>query len=174
MVYYAILNDVQVGPVDPGSLMRMSGFDADTLVWADGMSDWIRAGDVNELADLLSSRPVPPPINGGAASAPGSGQNYPPYDGGAPLGGYINQPYYPPYSQQYYSGPQSGIYPDPAQRPFNWVGWSIFNLVIGLGSGIIWVLGLIGLIFAIKANESYTNATISVPAPQLKPPGFST
>lgn len=51
-------NDMQKGPV---SAERLKGLiTEDTLVWCDGMADWLKAGDVKELAHLFLV--VPPPI----------------------------------------------------------------------------------------------------------------
>ncbi|MDE6051469.1 MAG: CD225/dispanin family protein, partial [Paramuribaculum sp.] len=65
--------------------------------------------------------------------------------------------------------------PDPARRPFNWMGWSIFNTIMGLLFGLIslntfvllffgWtlpifgfvvILGIVGIIFSAQAKIRY-------------------
>jgi len=61
--FYAAINGQQAGPFDPGALQQRIAdgqVTADSLVWKEGMGDWVRAGDVPELARLFTK--VPPPI----------------------------------------------------------------------------------------------------------------
>lgn len=63
--YFLAVNGKQEGPFPMGDLPAKvaSGVLArDTLVWAEGMSGWLKAGDVDELASVFSS--MPPPIPG--------------------------------------------------------------------------------------------------------------
>lgn len=53
MKYYAIVNDVQLGPLDGPELIRL-GLCGSTPVWAEGMPDWVPAAQVPELAALLT------------------------------------------------------------------------------------------------------------------------
>lgn len=48
MKYYALINNVQVGPHTPGELLSL-GMVRDTLVWREGMSDWMPAWRLPEL-----------------------------------------------------------------------------------------------------------------------------
>jgi uncharacterized membrane protein YhaH (DUF805 family) len=60
--YYSVGVD-RKGPVTIEELKSVVGFSAATLVWYEGLSGWIRAGDVSELSELFA--PVPPPVIGG-------------------------------------------------------------------------------------------------------------
>ncbi len=46
------------GPLGPYSVMQLCerGFDDDTFVWCEGMADWQRAGDIDELVNALKQR----------------------------------------------------------------------------------------------------------------------
>lgn len=46
--YYAIINNVKVGPHTPGELMQL-GMVRDTLVWRQGMTEWMPAWRLPEL-----------------------------------------------------------------------------------------------------------------------------
>jgi GYF domain 2/Domain of unknown function (DUF4190) len=51
-MYFYAENDQQKGPVDRDELKRR--INPQTLVWREGMPDWLPAGQVPELADLFS------------------------------------------------------------------------------------------------------------------------
>jgi membrane protease subunit (stomatin/prohibitin family) len=61
--FFVAVNGQQAGPFDMTTLQGMasrSEFRRDTLVWKQGMSGWLAAGQVAELNSVFSS--VPPPI----------------------------------------------------------------------------------------------------------------
>jgi membrane protease subunit (stomatin/prohibitin family) len=61
--YFAAINGQQAGPFDLGAFQQRVGageITRDTLVWKQGLGDWVRAGDVAELAKVFAS--VPPPM----------------------------------------------------------------------------------------------------------------
>ena len=63
--FFVAINNQQQGPFDAGLLagkVRSGELTRDTLVWKQGMAAWVRAGDVPEMTQVLSS--VPPPIPG--------------------------------------------------------------------------------------------------------------
>ena len=63
--YHVAINGQQSGPFDLNTLQGHATSGAlkrDSLVWKAGMAQWLKAGDVQELAPLFSS--VPPPIPG--------------------------------------------------------------------------------------------------------------
>ncbi len=64
--YYAGINGQQAGPFDMAALQQQVASGAisrETLVWKQGMSAWIKAGDVAELSSLFASMPPPlPPL----------------------------------------------------------------------------------------------------------------
>lgn len=51
MEYYAVINNEQKGPVAMEDLLAC-GVTKDTLVWHEGMPEWRRAGDMDELKGL--------------------------------------------------------------------------------------------------------------------------
>lgn len=161
MKYYAIINGVQQGPVEASALKQLPGFSAETPVWCKSMTDWAPASQVAELSWLfITPGDTPPPFE----SAPGAGSGYGPRT--RPLGGTASNmgvPGFNPYG------------PDPARRPYNWMGWSIFNTVMGLLFGwisfnaimllffgwilpifgILGILGIVGIIFSAQAKKRY-------------------
>ena len=63
--YNIAVNGQPQGPFDLNVLKQMitSGqFTADTLVWKNGMSDWVKAETIDELKNLFSNTmpPIPP------------------------------------------------------------------------------------------------------------------
>ncbi|NBP68660.1 MAG: SPFH domain-containing protein [Cytophagia bacterium] len=61
--YFIAINGQQQGPLTMASLQQMlqqGTFNRETLVWKQGMSAWIKAGEVAELASLFGA--VPPPL----------------------------------------------------------------------------------------------------------------
>ncbi len=60
--YYVAEGESKTGPFSIDEL-KTKNITRDTLVWTEGMGDWKRAGDVEELRDVLrSSADQPPPI----------------------------------------------------------------------------------------------------------------
>lgn len=53
MEYWAMINNVQVGPFSPAELARR-GLTADTMVWCNGMGNWEKARFVADFAPYLS------------------------------------------------------------------------------------------------------------------------
>ena len=82
MQYFIVINDVQQGPFTIDEL-RLRNITSDTLVWAEGMPQWVPAWQVEELRPLFygdaqhaqpapsQSTPTPPPY--GTQSAPQTG-----------------------------------------------------------------------------------------------------
>lgn len=59
MEYYYNQGGQPVGPVDLDAL-RSVGLTPNTLVWHEGMTDWLQACELPELADLFPQAPVNP------------------------------------------------------------------------------------------------------------------
>lgn len=57
--YYVDSNRNQIGPI-PFSDRKVVGLTPSTLVWHEGLTEWIKAGSVQEFKDIFA--PVPPPI----------------------------------------------------------------------------------------------------------------
>jgi hypothetical protein len=54
----------QAGPFDLATLQRQAGtgeLNRNTLVWKAGMAQWVKAGEVPELAPLFANTPPPIP-----------------------------------------------------------------------------------------------------------------
>ena len=65
LVFHVVLNGQQAGPYDINALQQMvhqNQLTRDTLVWRQGMANWLTASQVPELNMLFGS--VPPPIPG--------------------------------------------------------------------------------------------------------------
>ena len=65
VAFHVAVNGQQAGPFDMGTLQGQAGSGAlkrDSLVWKAGMAQWVKAGEVPELAALFAS--VPPPVPG--------------------------------------------------------------------------------------------------------------
>ena len=61
--FHVAINGQQAGPFDMGTLQGQAGSGAlkrDSLVWKAGMAQWLKAGEVPELAALFAN--VPPPV----------------------------------------------------------------------------------------------------------------
>lgn len=55
MKYWIIIDDRHAGPFSARQLVD-TGLTADTLVWYEGLPDWVRAATVDELAEALRQR----------------------------------------------------------------------------------------------------------------------
>jgi len=81
--FYLNSNNEQVGPVSPNDFSRY-GITETTMVWKQGMPNWMRAGQIPELAQYF--RPAtPPPLVGGSSYGGNNGGNT--YGGGSYNGG---------------------------------------------------------------------------------------
>lgn len=107
MKYYVVENGNPVGPFEVAELMER-GIKGTDLVWTEGLTDWVAAGSIDEIAYALNNASEPrmpemprpfPPVNaaGGEYRQPGG---VPPYQQSGGYyqqgGGYNNQP---PYQQ---------------------------------------------------------------------------
>lgn len=104
--YYINSQGQQMPPVDIETL-RNIGITPDTMVWCEGMPQWMRAGDVPELQSMLFVESQP-------SNPFGFNQSSSPYNG--PSQGYGQQGYYNPnFGQQGYG------YQNQVQKPQNWL-----------------------------------------------------
>lgn len=62
MEYYILVNNVKQGPFPKEELIQ-KGITGNTMVWCAGMSDWRKAAEVADLADILQQMPPEPPQN---------------------------------------------------------------------------------------------------------------
>lgn len=65
--YYLHKGSGQLGPFSLDEL-KAQAIDRDALVWCEGMPEWQKAGDVEELKPLLTQ--IPPPLSARPASTP--------------------------------------------------------------------------------------------------------
>jgi TM2 domain-containing membrane protein YozV len=100
--YYIAENGQQRGPFPPEQLAGQ-GLRAESLVWADGMAQWLRADQVAELQPVLGAIPANGPAMAGYAQ---------PQPGPGPYG----QPYAAPGA---YAPVGPGAYPPAAQATDN-------------------------------------------------------
>lgn len=79
MQYFVVLNGQQVGPIEETGLAGL-GITPQTLVWREGMTNWVPASSVSELSHLFNnqSSAVPPTPPTAAPAAPNfaSSQSY--------------------------------------------------------------------------------------------------
>jgi TM2 domain-containing membrane protein YozV len=111
--FYFADNGQQRGPFPPEQLVSQ-GMKPDSLVWAEGMADWVPARDVPALQGLLGHRPALAPA---PAPAPAP-RHAPPAQGYAPpMAGYAPPTYAPPpgYQQPGYGGYATPGYMPPYQ-----------------------------------------------------------
>lgn len=65
VAYHLAVNGQATGPYDLNMLRQMSmagQFNADSLVWKNGMSEWAKAGTIDELKSLFVVMPPIPPV----------------------------------------------------------------------------------------------------------------
>lgn len=65
LLYYAVVNGAQSGPFDTNALRQHIGSGAigrSTLVWRQGMANWLAAGEVGDLQGFFVTPPPPPPM----------------------------------------------------------------------------------------------------------------
>lgn len=63
--WYVLVNDSQVGPLTMEEVRNMSLTPA-TMVWREGMSQWMPAAQVPEFSDLFCNTQTPPPPHANA------------------------------------------------------------------------------------------------------------
>ena len=116
-MWYYTLNGQQAGPISQAELAQMlqSTLPADTLVWKEGMADWVMANTLGEFQALTNGSPnSPPPL---ATAAP------------------TNNPYSSPIASSHQNY-QAGDYPLPKVKKAN------FGLLISLLSiGTLLMIG---------------------------------
>lgn len=155
MQYYIILNGSQLGPYSKEEL-SLQGITSETLVWHEGLPEWVKANTVPELSDLLAqanyAENYKPYRQEGPENQPKHPQ--PPVNPGYQPGqqGY-QQPYNNPYGQPMNPGYQQNGYPIPHT---NWMPWAIITTIVGTCTTCIGlVLGIIAIVYASKANSCY-------------------
>lgn len=75
--YFMMIGGVRFGPMTPEDLIR-KGLNRDSLVWKEGMADYLPAHQVPELATLPGGLPPPTPTTIVTASSPLRSPSVPP------------------------------------------------------------------------------------------------
>lgn len=148
-LYYIFVQGEQQGPFSLSQLSQ-SGLQPSTMVWRQGLENWVEASSLPELNHLFQQ------------SYPYDRQT-PPYGHQTPPYGQPNAPYgqpTAPYGQtasQY--GQPAGYYRVPGTLPpgwTNWQAWAIVATVLGVVMcGLIGsIFGIVGIVKANTANEA--------------------
>lgn len=150
MEYFAIINGAQAGPMSKGQL-ALAGITPETMVWRQGLDEWVRAGTLPELNDVFMAdsafggyaRPEEQ-LNPYAAEERNREERQAPNN-------YNSQPQRPqPYNP--YAGSGQPI------AHTNWMPWAIVGTILGTAFSCIgMIFGIIGIVKANKANGFYQN-----------------
>lgn len=136
--YYLDSNNKQCGPVSSVDLLRM-GISPQTMVWKQGMSNWMPASSLPELSHLFQSAPPPP----------GVGQNQ------GPVYTYDSTPQYPNQSGGFNQGSNTPYTPP---KPDNYLVWSILvTLFCCLPAGVYAII-LSSKVDSLYASGNYDEA----------------
>lgn len=158
MKYYIAENGQQAGPFEPNELL-LHGLTVNSLVWCEGMPNWVSASQVPELMAVLSGQPFNPTGNDPQLpQMPPMGEVQLPQV--PPFGGQQQQPTQPTtYGQntpnQPYAPPQYGPSTNQPNQmmPKNWLTESIVATVVCTLCCGAWFFTLItGIIAIINAN----------------------
>ena len=149
MEYFAIINGAQAGPMSKAQL-ALAGITPQTMVWRQGLQDWVKAETLPELNDVFMedsafggyARPeeqLNPYANGDRPVSP------------APYNNYSDQPKRPNPYNPYGNGGQPIAHT-------NWLPWAIVGTILGTAFPCIgMIFGIIGIVKANKANGFYQN-----------------
>lgn len=127
--YYIIdLDGNQVGPIELSNLSKY-GITHETLVWCQGMPDWVEASKLPELAPILfNTTPPPRPRKSG-------NRDMPPTPGSRS-------------SQSYQTMPVNNMYNTPSIKPESYFVWSILATVLCCVP-----FGIVSIVYASKVDK---------------------
>ncbi len=176
MKYYIAENGQPAGPFEPNELLA-HGLTVNSLVWCEGMPNWLSASQVPELAAVLGVQSInvgtPGSVNVQLPQTPPMGETplpqVPPFGGqqptqpttyGTPYGqGQPNQPYAPP---QY--GPSTTNQPSRNVMPKTWLTESIAATVVSsLCCGVPFIgliPGIIAIFMAMGVKSKFNSGDI--------------
>ena len=131
--YYLNAQGQQMPPVDYETL-RNVGINADTMIWFEGMKNWIRACEIPELHSIIKGEQIP-------------------YGVHPPKAPQCPQPQSPYQTQLYQSGytPSNSYKPNMSDKPQNYLWLGICSTVL-----CCLPLGVVSIIYASKV-DSYWN-----------------
>lgn len=153
MEYFAIINGAQAGPMSKGQL-ALAGITPQTMVWRQGLQDWVKAETLPELNDIFMDDSA-----FGGYARPEQLVN--------PYAGDENKTPEPPVAPAPYNNPGQSPRPNP-YNPYsynpepiahtNWMPWAIVGTILGTAFSCIgMIFGIIGIVKANKANGFYQN-----------------
>ena len=161
MKYYIAENGQPAGPFEPSELLA-HGLTVNSLVWGEGMPNWISASQVPELMALLGGQtfnpgnldtqlPQTPPMGGQAPMPQMPPFNPQPTTTGTPYGqGTTNQPYAPPQYGPSTNQPQN-------MMPKTWLTESIIATIVCslcCGASVITLItGVISSLVLLQLNS---------------------
>lgn len=151
-LYFYAQGDQRLGPVPAEQLVPM-GVRADTLVWAEGMGDWVPAGRHPPLQYLFAapSAYLPQGSAGHAGQPYGMAPQAGVPHGGSPLGystGFVGA--------HYGHGPTT---PPANGEAIGSLVCGIMSIVLICGYGIGLVLGIVAVVLGHRANAAHRRAT---------------
>ncbi len=140
--YFYSENNQQVGPVSMDEL-KTKNITRDTMVWKEGMENWQKAGEVNELSGIFAA--VPPPLPKQEAPVP------PPIMPPPPPPSYSAPPP-PPRGQQMSGGNMNNNF-NQNQNPAD---------ILGTGMKVLcFILPIVGLIVYLMNKNTLPNKSQS-------------
>ncbi len=145
--YYYIRNGQQAGPF-PISGLQEAGITKETYVWTEGMAEWQKAGEINDLSFLFTQQTAtPPPVDGVPDQDQTTGQvahkrDYDP-----------RQNYNYGTQQPRLNTPYEMLRPIPNSTAILVLG--ICSIVFSFCYGIGLILGIIGLVLNANAKGAY-------------------
>lgn len=177
MQYYIVVSGQQVGPLSFEEL-RLQNLTPESLVWREGLTEWVTASTLPELSPLFIV--TPPPSESQVYPEQPVAPAYPeqptyPQQTAAPQYGAPQQPQYGAPQQPQYTAPQQPQYGAPQGyppynqygqplQPFgpmneiphtNYMPWAIILTILCSCSCVGLVLGIISIVNANKANDFY-------------------
>ncbi|MDE6296861.1 MAG: GYF domain-containing protein [Muribaculaceae bacterium] len=180
MQYYIIVNGSQLGPYSIEEL-RYQGLTPESMVWREGLSEWVAASTLAELSAILYDMNAAQAVQNPAPAPQQPVNQYPDYNNGynqpaTPQYGAPQQPAAPQYGApqqpvQQYGAPQQPYqqyneYGQPVQQPYgqqmfnqpqhqNWMPWAIVVTILAGCSCVGLVLGILAIVNANKANNFF-------------------
>lgn len=143
--YYLFINNQRLGPFDMSQLVA-NGMTGETLVWRNGMANWVKASELPELASLFT--PQQPQYQQPQYQQPYQQPQYQQPQYQQPQ---YQQPQYqqPQYAQPQYQQPQ---YPQSQYaKPNNNLVWAILTTLF-----CCLPFGIVSIVYASKVDGLYT------------------
>lgn len=140
MRYYIAVNNQHQGPYTVEELKTMN-IAPDTYVWCEGMPDWVKASDVDEIRQVMVSSSIP--------AVPQSGAAVPP-------------PYTPANAPAMASNPQQAYAAAPQQPAVPPKSWLVESILVTLFCCL--PFGIVGIIKAAETNSAISRGDYAAAA----------